>query len=182
MARYWESTRVAWFVAFLARFPTPEACVLSREAFVHAAWALVGRKVHKRAKLDELYELAHRSIALPVLLDAPAIETFRLQLEQLRRLATLRDELEARAHALLQGRADFQHLCSLPGVASILALVILAEGGDLRASGIIVIPEVLRLGPREVPSGQSRGRETLSKRGNARPAWPFGWRPSELCG
>ena len=35
MARYWESTRVAWFVAFLTQFPTPGAiCALSREAFV----------------------------------------------------------------------------------------------------------------------------------------------------
>jgi hypothetical protein len=102
MARYWESTRVAWFVAFLTQFPTPGAiCALSREAFVQAAGPLVGRKVHKRAKLDELYELAHRSIGLPVRLDSPAIETFRLQLEQLRRLATLREALEARAHALL---------------------------------------------------------------------------------
>ena len=170
MARYWESTRVEWFVTFLERFPTPEAVrVLSKEAFVQAAWALVGRKVNKRAKLEELYELAHRSIALPIPLDAPALETFRLQLGQLRRLATLRDELEARAHALLKGRADFQHLCSLPGVASILALVILAEGGDLRR-----FPhhrqflKYCGLDLAKCQSGQSRGRETLSKRGNAR--------------
>ena len=32
------------------------------------------------AKLEELYELAHRSIALPVAVDSVAIETFRLQL------------------------------------------------------------------------------------------------------
>ncbi len=32
----------------------------------------------------------------------------------------------------LKDRTDFQRLCSLPGVAAILAMVILAEGGDLR--------------------------------------------------
>ena len=170
MARYWESTRVAWFVAFLTQFPTPGAiCALSREAFVAAAEPLVGRKVHKRAKLEELYELAHRSIGLPVLLDSPAIETFRLQLEQLRRLATLREALEARAHTLLEGRADFQHLCSLPGVASILALVILAEGGDLRRfRHHRQFLKYCGLDLAKSQSGQSRGRETLSKRGNAR--------------
>ena len=65
-------------------------------------------------------------------MDSPAIESFRLQLRQLRVLAELRQTLERRAHALLQDRPDFQHLCSLPGVASALAMVILAEGGDLR--------------------------------------------------
>src|SRR5207244_2473296 len=89
---------------------------LPKEAFVRAAWSVVGRKVNKQAKLEELYELAQRSIALPVAVDSVAIETFRLQLAQLRRLAEPRQTLEARAHALLKDRADFQRLCSLPGV------------------------------------------------------------------
>jgi len=170
MARYWESTRVEWFVEFLEQFPTPGAVrALSREAFVDAAWSLVGRKVNKRAKLEELYELAQRSIALPVAVDSPAIESFRLQLRQLRVLAESRQTLERRAHALLKDRLDFQHLCSLPGVASVLAMVILAEGGDLRR-----FPhhrqflKYCGLDLAKCQSGQSRGREQLSKRGNAR--------------
>jgi len=170
MGRYWESTRAEWFVDFLEQFPTPGAVrALSREAFVDAAWALVGRKVNKRAKLEELYELAQHSIALPVVVDSPAIESFRLQLRQLRVLAELRQTLERRAHALLQERPDFQHLCSLPGVASVLAMVILAEGGNLRR-----FPhhrqflKYCGLDLAKCQSGQSRGREQLSKRGNAR--------------
>jgi len=170
MGRYWESTRVEWFVAFLEQFPTPAAVqALPKEAFVRAAWAVVGRKVNKQAKLEELYALAQRSIALPVAVDSVAIETFRLQLAQLRRLAELRQTLEARAHALLKDRADFQRLCSLPGVAAILALVILAEGGDLRR-----FPhhrqflKYCGLDLAKCQSGQFRGRERLSKRGNAR--------------
>lgn len=169
MGRYWEST-VEWFVAFLEQFPTPAAVqALPKEAFVRAAWSVVGRKVNKQAKLEELYELAQRSIGLPVALDSVAIETFRLQLAQLRRLAELRQTLEARAHALLKDRADFQRLCSLPGVAAILALVILAEGGDLRR-----FPhhrqflKYCGLDLAKCQSGQFRGRERLSKRGNAR--------------
>lgn len=170
MGRYWESTRVEWFVAFLEQFPTPAAVqALPKEALVRAAWSVVGRKVNKQAKREELYELAQRSIALPVVVDSVAIETFRLQLAQLRRLAELRQTLEARAHALLKDRADFQRLCSLPGVAAILALVILAEGGDLRR-----FPhhrqflKYCGLDLAKCQSGQFRGRERLSKRGNAR--------------
>ena len=170
MGRYWESTRVEWFVAFLEQFPTPAAVqALPKEAFVRAAWSVVGRKVNKQAKLEELYELAQRSIALPVAVDSVAIETFRLQLAQLRRLAELRQTLEARAHALLKDRADFQRLCSLPGVAAILALVILAEGGDLRR--FLHHRQFLKycgLDLAKCQSGQFRGRERLSKRGNAR--------------
>jgi transposase len=170
MGRYWESTRVEWFVDYLEKFPTPAAvCALPKEEFVKAAWSVIGRKVNKRAKLEELYELAHHSIALPVSIDSVAIETFRLQLGQLRRLAELRQALEVRAHALLKDRADFQHLCSLPGVAAVLAMVILAEGGDLRR-----FPhhrqflKYCGLDLAKCQSGQFRGRETLSKRGNAR--------------
>lgn len=109
----WSSSR---------KFPTPTAVrALPKAEFVLAAWSGVGRKVNKRAKLEELYELAHRSIALPVAVNSVAIETFHLQLAQIRRLAELRQTLEARAHALLKDRADFQRLCSLPGVASVLA-------------------------------------------------------------
>jgi len=168
MGRYWESTPVEWFVEFREKFPTPAAVrALPKEAFVRAAWAVVGRKVNKQAKLEDLYELAHRSIALPIAVDSVAIETFRLQLAQLRRLAELRQTLEARV--LLKDRADFQRLCSLPGVAAILAMVILAEGGDLRR-----FPhhrqflKYCGLDLAKCQSGQFRGRETLSKRGNAR--------------
>ena len=40
--------------------------------------------------------------------------------------------MEARAHALLKDRHDYQRLCEIPGIGPIIALVILAEGGDLR--------------------------------------------------
>lgn len=67
MARYWEWTRVGWFVAFLSRFPTPRAVrALTLPKFIEAAWPLIGRKINKRAKLEELYALAQSSIALPV--------------------------------------------------------------------------------------------------------------------
>src|SRR5260370_40172688 len=103
MGRYWESTRGEWFVAFLEQFPTPAAVqALPKEAFVRAAWSVVGRKVNKQAKLEELYELAQRSSVLPVAVDSAAIRTFRLQPAQHRRLAELRQPLEARGPPLAQ--------------------------------------------------------------------------------
>jgi transposase len=169
MARYWESTRVEWFLAFLSRFPTPQAVrALSLPQFIEAAWSLTGRKINKRAKLEELYELAQSSIALPVAVDSPAIDTFRLQLAHFARLAELRRALEAQAHRLLKDRQDYQCLCSLPGVASVLAMVILAEGGDLRRfRHHRQFLKYCGLDLAKCQSGQFRGREMLSKRGNA---------------
>src|SRR5215467_11122994 len=90
MGRYWESTRVEWFVEFLETFPTADAVrALPKAELVRAAWSVVERKAKERAKLEELYELAHRSIALRVAEESVAVETFRLQLAQLRRLAEL---------------------------------------------------------------------------------------------
>jgi transposase len=156
-------------VAFLSRFPTPQAVrALSLPGFIEAAWPLIGRKINKRAKLEELYELAQSSIALPVAVDSPAIDTFRLQLAHFARLAELRRELEAQAHRLLKDRPDYQCLCSLPGVASVLAMVILAEGGDLRRfHHRRQFLKYCGLDLAKSQSGQFRGREMRSKRGNA---------------
>ncbi len=68
-----------------------------------------------------------------------------------------------------EGPSDYQCLWSLPGVASVLAMVILAEGGDLRRFGHHrQFLKYCGLDLAKCQSGQFRGRETLSKRGNAR--------------
>lgn len=168
--RYWNATRNDWFVRLMLRFPTPQTIQsLSLEAFVKTAWDLVGRKVNKQAQLEELYEIAQRSIGIPVREDSLAIETFRLQLSRYRIFTEQRTALEKRAHELLQGRADYQRLCSLPGVGPVTALVILAEAGDLRRfKHHRQFLKFCGLDLAKCQSGQSRGRETLSKRGNAR--------------
>lgn len=75
--RYWYSTRTEWFIRFLIRFPVPSAVrALGQAAFIAEAWDIVGRKVAKRAKLEEIYELAAHSIGLPVALESPAVEPF----------------------------------------------------------------------------------------------------------
>lgn len=168
--RYWYSTRSEWFVRFLLRFPTPVAIrALDREAFIAEAWDLVGRKVSKRAKLEEMYALASESIGLPVALDSPAIETFRLQLTRYLELNRQREHLDRRAQELLAQNADFQRLKTLPGVGAITALTILAEAGDLRRfRHHRQFLKYCGLDLSKSQSGQSKGHEVLSKRGNKR--------------
>jgi transposase len=167
--RYY-STRSAWFIRFLLRFPTPAAVrELDREAFIAEAWDLVGRKVSKRAKLEEIYTLASESIGLPVAVDSVAIEAFRLQLARYLELNQQRDQLDCRAQELLAGNVDFQRLKTLPGVGAITALTILAEAGDLRRfHHHRQFLKYCGLDLAKSQSGQSKGHEVLSKRGNKR--------------
>lgn len=168
--RYWVSTRAAWFVRFLQRFPTPATIrELDLEKFTSEAWDLVGRKVEKRKKLAEIYTMAAESIALPVAKDSPAIEMFCIQLARYADLNDKREELDDRAQQLLAGNADFCRLQTLPGVGPVMALTILAEAGDLRRfDHHRQFLKYCGLDLAKSQSGQSRGREELSKRGNKR--------------
>jgi transposase len=168
--RYWYSTRSEWFIRFLLRFPTPAAVrALDRESFIAEAWDLVGRKVSKRAKLEEIYTLAGESIGLPVALDSPAMEAFRLQLARYLQLNQQRDHLDRRAQELLADNVDFQRLKTLPGIGAITALTILAEAGDLRRfRHHRQFLKYCGLDLAKSQSGQSKGHEVLSKRGNKR--------------
>ncbi|HWR54514.1 MAG TPA: IS110 family transposase [Bryobacteraceae bacterium] len=169
-SRYWVCTRTAWFIRFLLRFPTAAAVrELSFEAFRDEAWDLVGRKVEKRKKVAEMYALAGDSIGLPVPLDSPAIEMFRLQLSRYQKLTEERRQIEDRATELLSENKDFQRLQTLPGIGPIVALTILAEAGDLRRfEHHRQFLKYCGLDLSKSQSGQSRGREELSKRGNKR--------------
>jgi transposase len=81
--RFAGNSRSDWFLAFLERFPTPASITaLAKDAFIAAAWDVVGRKVSKTRLLGDIYETACRSAALPVPLDAPAIAMFRLVLAE----------------------------------------------------------------------------------------------------
>ena len=173
--RYFHSTQAAWFARFLIRFPTAALIrTLPFEGFEREAWDLVGRKVNKRTWIRELYDAACTSIGLPVATDDVAIETFRLQLRRYQQLIEQRDTLAETAHRLLQGRPDYESLRSVPGIGPVLALTILAEGGDLRRfSHHRQFLKYCGLDLAKSQSGQSRGQEKLSKRGNARLRFAF---------
>jgi transposase len=131
--RFWSTQRNEWFIRFLLRFPTPRSIgTMEFEEFRQAVWTLMGRRGNKQAKIEEIYALAAGSIALPIAEGSPAVTTFRLQLERYLQLCEVRAGLEAQAHALLSARSDYQRLGTVPGIGPIIALVVLAEAGDLR--------------------------------------------------
>lgn len=169
-ARYWITTRSVWFVRFLLRFPTPAAVrSLDFESFTQEAWDLLGKKVAKRAKIAEIYAMAAESIGLPVATDSPAVEMFRLQLARYYALNEQRQQLDARAQQLLMDNAEFRRLQTLPGIGAVMALAILAEAGDLRRfDHHRQFLKYCGLDLAKSQSGQSRGHEVLSKRGNKR--------------
>jgi transposase len=77
--------------------------------------------------------------------------------------------LEADIVARLAGHPDFDRLQTVPGIGPILALLILAEAGDLRRFGHV--RQLLKYCGFDLcteQSGQFRGATHLSKRGNAR--------------
>jgi transposase len=168
--RFWSTQRNEWFIRLLIQFPTPASITeIPCKRFRDTVWAAMGRRVHKEAKIAEIYALAKRSIALPMAASSPAVATFRMQLERYLQLCAARDALESQADALLSGSHDYQLLKGVPGVGSIIALVILAEAGDLRR-----FPhhrqflKFCGLDLSKSQSGAFRSREQLSKRGNAR--------------
>ena len=80
-----------------------------------------------------------------------------------------RDQLDQRAQDLLAYNLDFQRLKTLPGVGAITALTILAEVGDLRRfRHHRQFLKYCGLDLAKSQSGQNKGHEVLSKRGNKR--------------
>ncbi len=166
--KYFYSSRAEWFSTMLYHFPCPNSIQkLSKEEFVEKAWDLAGRKVSKRAFLEDFYNTACRSIAIPVEEDSSAIAMFRLILQQHIHLCRKRQEIEDQAHEKLKGDHRYQLLRSLPGVGPIIALTILAETGDFKR--FKHHRQYLKFCGFDLSthqSGQFRGQSKLSKRGN----------------
>jgi transposase len=168
--RFWTTQRNEWFIRLLLQFPTPASITaIGLTRFREAIWKPMGRRVHKEAKIAEIYALAEQSIALPMLDSSPAVTTFRLQLERYLQLSEARTAIESQADTLLADSADFQRLKTVPGIGAVIALVILAEAGDLRRfSHHRQFLKFCGLDLAKCQSGAFRSRERLSKRGNAR--------------
>jgi transposase len=168
--RFRQNSRSDWFFAFLEMFPTPASITaLDKDAFIAAAWDVVGRKVSKARLIADIYETARESIALPVPIDSKAVVMFRMVLAEMRSLIRQRDSIEAEAEALLAGSGDYEALKQVPGIGLINALTILAEAGDLRRFGHH--RQFLKFCGLDLSTHQSgafRGQTKLSKFGNAR--------------
>lgn len=168
--RFHRSSRGDWFFAFLERFPSPHIIsAMSQQAFIDAAWDVIGRKVGKVRLLADIYVTAQNSIGLPVLPDSDAIAMFRMVLAEGRGLIAQRNAIEARAVEMLKTDPDYQLLCSVPGIGPINALTILAEAGDLRRfQHHRQFLKFCGMDLATIQSGMFRGQTKLSKYGNAR--------------
>lgn len=170
IGRFAGNSRSDWFLALIERFPTPGSITaLGREAFALEAWPLVGRKVSKARLINDIYQTACTSIALPVPEDSAAITMFRMIIAQARGLIRERNRIEEIAQATLADHHDYQLLRRIPGIGPINALTILAEAGDLRRFGHHrQFLKFCGLDLATCQSGTFRGRTKLSKYGNAR--------------
>jgi len=170
MAKFWCSTRNAWWINYLLHFPTPASVVqYSEQAFCQIASPIIGRKMNKQAKLLELYEAAQHSIGLPIASDSLACQTFQLQLQRYQELTNQRQQLEQQAETTLSMNPDYCLLKTVPGIGPIVAMTILAEGGDLRRfNHHRQFLKYCGLDLAKNQSGNFRGQDKLSKRGNAR--------------
>lgn len=168
--RYLHNSRSEWFCRFLLKFPIPATITRYRQAiFVKKAWDIVGRKVSKQAFLEEVYELAQRSTGLPLPSNSLSVDTFKMQLDRYLNLTIQRRELENLAVDQLSGRSDYQRLTSIPGIGPIIALIIIAESGDLRRfSHYRQYLNFCGFNLAGSQSGSRQGSYSLSKRGNAR--------------
>ncbi len=168
--RFVRSNHTEWLIALLLRFPTPGAIIsLSAEEFSAQAWNLVGRKVNKTALLAEIYAIAQRSVGVPVALDSSSVAMFRLVLEQYSGLSRLRDTIADRAATVLAASIDGRRLMTIPGIGPAIALMILAEAGDLRRfNHYRQFLSFCGMNLSTQQSGRFRGQSRLSKYGNAR--------------
>jgi transposase len=173
--RYCHNSRAEWFTQLLLLTPCPQAVLAySKQEFVDKASKISGRKVDKRRLLADFYEAARSSIALPVTERSQAISMFRVVLEEYFGLCRLRRQLELQVQARLADHTDFKRLQTIPGIGPILALIILAESGDLRRfSHHRKFFKYCGLDLCATQSGQSRSQPKLSKRGNARLRYAF---------
>jgi len=168
--RFHRSSRSDWFFAFLEQFPSPHfICAMEKEAFITAAWEVVGRKVGKERLLSDIYATASSSVGLPVAHDSDAIAMFRMVLAEGRSLIAQRNTIEARAVKMLKDNSDYQLLTTVPGIGPINALTILAEAGDLRRfRHHRQFLKFCGMDLATMQSGMFRGQTKLSKYGNAR--------------
>lgn len=172
---YANSTRAAWYTQLLLLTPCPSAVLkYSKREFLAAADQIEGRKVDKVRWLTDFYETAKTSVGLPVSEDSESIRMFRLVLREFADLCSIRKRLECDAADKLEPHPDYRRLRSIPGIGPVLAMLIMAEAGDLRRfSHHRKFLKYCGLDLCTDQSGKRRGPTHLSKRGNARLRYAF---------
>ncbi len=173
--RFITGSRSEWFIEVLRRTPTPSAVLaMSKATFLRRSITTSGKPTIRRRLLEEFYDLAKTSIGLPVKANSPSVEMFRTILDEFVDLARRRHHVESLVDEVLAGNADYKRLLDVPGIGSVLALIILAEAGDLRRFGNYKkFLKFCGLNLSSSQSGKTRGTPQLSKRGSSRLRYAF---------
>ncbi len=168
--KFMHSTRANWFIKLLIEFPCPIAITqISKKDFIEKGLLIKGKKNFKQQWLGEFYDIANKSIGLPVSSNSVTIQMFRAVLKEYLDLCKLRDMIEEQSIDLLTSSTDYVRLQSIPGIGPVIALTILAEAGDLRR--FQHYKQFLKFCGFNLctkRSGTICGQTKLSKRGNAR--------------
>ena len=173
--RFITGSRSEWFMEVLRRTPTPSAVLAtSRATFLRRSITTGGKPTIRRRLLEEFYDLAKSSIGLPVAANSPSVEMFRTVLDEFVELVRRRRHIESLVDDALARNPDYKRLITVPGIGSVLALIILAEAGDLRRFGSYKkFLKFCRLNLSSSQSGKTHGTPQLSKRGSARLRYAF---------
>jgi transposase len=172
---FFHSSRALWFTHFISHYPTPSSVLkYTQDEFIKAAWDVAGRKVDKQNWLINFYQTAKESIGLPLEENTQAIDMFRVILHEHQGLCKRLKEIEVTADSFLKGNNDYNKLLSIPGIGPILALMILAEAGDLRR--FKHYRQFLKFCGLDLcthQSGYFRGKSKISKYGNSKLRYAF---------
>ena len=157
------------------KFPTPGSITRYRkETFIKRAWKVIGRKQFKQQFLEHLYDIATNSIALPVSTNSVAVETYKMQLQRYIDFTRQRLHIEQKSEQFLSERTDYKRLRTITGVGAIVALIIIAESGDLnRFAHYRQYLNYCGFNLSSFQSGQRQSALKLSKRGNSRLRYAF---------
>ncbi len=164
------SSRSEWFLDVFLLAPIPaDVLAFTKAAFLKkTVKSDEGHPTVRRRLVAEYYETAKQSVGIPVPPGSVAMQMFRLVLAEYIHLAKVRRRLEKDIHDRLEGHVDYQRLRTIPGIGPIVALTILAEGGNLRRfSHYRKFLKFCGFDLSTSQSGQRRGIPQLSKRGNA---------------
>ena len=168
--KFIHSSRASWFINLFIKFPCPVMInAFTEDEFIKTASCIEGRKRSKNKWLSEFYNTAKNSVGLPVSEKSEAMMMFRSVLSEYHDLCKLRDNIEKRSIELLSTSPDYNRLQTVPGIGPVIALTVLAEGGDLKR--FQHYKQFLKYCGFDLctqRSGTLHGQTKLSKRGNSR--------------
>lgn len=167
---FFRGSKARWFSRMLKHFPTPSTIEhYSFDEFLEIASPIIGRVPFKHSLIKDYYDVAKKSIGIPVEKDSYEVKMFRYTVEEHERLNQQLHDLQEKIEELLKDNGDYRLLKSIPGVGPLIALTVLAEAGDLRRfKHERQFLKYCGLNLSIEQSGMMKGNARISKRGNPR--------------